>query len=140
MAYATEADLEKRISPAELTELADDDGDGARDASVVADAIADADAEIDGYIAKHYAVPLASAPGLVRKLSADLAIYNLYVRRGVDSEQKRARYDDAITLLRLIADGKATLGAAVEPPKSAAAGGQFDANERRFTRDSLKDM
>ncbi|MCX7017107.1 MAG: DUF1320 family protein [Candidatus Sumerlaeota bacterium] len=61
MSYATLDDLEKRIAPQTLVELADDDGDGAADAEVVAAALADADAAIDSYLSARYATPLASA-------------------------------------------------------------------------------
>lgn len=138
MAYCTESDLEKEIPPANLTDLADDNGDGTRDAGVIARAIADADGEIDAYLATRYTVPLSTVPNLVRKLSVDIALWNLYSRKDIRPELRRQRYEDALGLLKRISTGVATLGIATEPPTAASAGGQFSANTRVFTRDKLK--
>lgn len=123
MAYSTSSDLEKQISSAELIQLTDDAGSGAVNSGVIAEAIDDADAEIDGYLASRGEVPLTTVPGIVRKLSVDISIYNLYARRH-DSipEIREKRYDNAIRLLLMIAQGKISLGAddpAGNPPEMA---------------------
>ena len=58
--YASQSDIENRLDPKHLAELADDDGDGLTDADVVNDAVADADAVIDTYLQSRYTVPVAS--------------------------------------------------------------------------------
>lgn len=120
MAYCTQSDIEKQLPQAELVQLTDDDADGSPDTGVVDEAIAEADAEIDSYLARRYEVPLDPVPVLVKKLSVDLAIWNLYSRRSVDEPIRKERYQAAVKLLQAIADGRATLGVDPEP----AGGGQ----------------
>ena len=96
----------------DVTDLSDDSGVGALDSDVVARAIDDADAEIDGYLGSRYSLPLASTPAILRKLSVDVAIYNLYSRRGnTIPEIRTARYEKAMTLLDGIRAGDVSLGA-----------------------------
>lgn len=114
MAYSTQIDIEEQLSESELIQLTDDAGSGSVDASVVSRAITDADDEINSYLQEHYAVPVSPVPGLVRKLSVDLAIYNLFARRDLDAPVRTQRYENAVRLLKSLARGEASLG--VEPP------------------------
>ncbi|OPL10677.1 MAG: hypothetical protein AVO38_16365 [delta proteobacterium ML8_D] len=110
MAYSTEADLTEQISEDTLTQLTDDADAGSVDSDVVTRAIADADAEIDGYCGTRYSLPFSPVPGLIRKISVDIAIYNLYARRKGVPEDRQKRYNDAVRFLRDVSKGVATLG------------------------------
>jgi phage gp36-like protein len=141
VAYCTIDDILERIDASRLVQLTDDEGSGSVNAERVAQAIADADEEIDGYAGARYAVPLDPAPGVVRKLSADIAIYNLYGRRDKVPEARAERYGRAVQTLEKIAAGKFSLGSGDpegNPPGSSApemAGG----NPRRvFSRDGMR--
>ncbi|MCE5335251.1 MAG: DUF1320 domain-containing protein [Desulfobacteraceae bacterium] len=123
MAYSTITDIKDQLSEAELIGLTDDAGAGTVDAGVVERAIADADEEIDGYIGNRATVPLSPVPGIVRKMSVDIALYNLYARRH-DSipEIRDKRYENALKFLGQVAAGKITLGSADpegNPPSSS---------------------
>lgn len=114
-------------------------------ASIIDGAIGDADAEIDGYLAKRYPVPIAPAPKIINKLSKDIAVYNLYSRRGIDESKPDKnylnRYQAAIKFLTLVAEGKVSLGAQADDPASASSTGfVVKSNPRLFTRDQLKGM
>jgi phage gp36-like protein len=111
MAYCAQSDLLNQLDEDILIQLTDDADAGAIDADIVTRAIADADAEIDSYCGARYEVPFASVPVMVRKISVDIAIYNLYVRRKGVPEDRENRYKDAIRFLRDVSAGKATLGA-----------------------------
>jgi len=105
VAYCTLTDLKLQISEAFLAELTDDSGSDPLvvDENVVNRAIADADAVIDGYCESSYTVPFDSVPDLIRKISVDISIYNLYSRReGVPADRKE-RHTVALTLLDEIA-------------------------------------
>jgi phage gp36-like protein len=123
MAYSTITDIQDQLSEAELIGLTDDAGAGAIDADVVGRAIADADEEIDGYIGNRAKVPLSPVPGIVRKMSVDIAVYNLYARRHDTIPDIRGkRYENALKFLVQVAAGKITLGAADpegNPPSSS---------------------
>ncbi len=116
MAYSVEADIKKQLDPALLVQLADDDNDGVADSGVISQAIADADAELDSYLSGRYTVPLSPVPALVKKLSVDVAIWNLYSRRStVEDEVRKSRYAAAVKLLTAISKGEARLGIDPEP-------------------------
>jgi phage gp36-like protein len=78
-------------------------------------AIADAAGRIDGYLQGRYSIPLQPVPQLIRSLCVDIAVYNLFARRGFDEESADkavvTRYRDAIRLLEQIAAGKVRIGA-----------------------------
>jgi phage gp36-like protein len=122
VAYCALDDIKAQITEAELIELTDDAAAGSVDEAVVARAIDDAQAEVDTYCRGLYPVPLDPVPGRVRAVSVDVAIYNLYKRRGHSMEQdnpRRMAYRDAVAWLDRLARGVATLG--TEAPAQAAA-------------------
>lgn len=131
MVYSTQADCLDQISETELVQLTDDAGLGVIDAGVVTRAIADADEEIDGYLGSRMEVPLSPVPGIIRKCSVDIAIYNLYARRqDTAPEIRKDRYKNAVGFLAKVAEGKISLGAsdpAGIPSENAAAYTSVDA-------------
>jgi len=108
--YSTKADILESLSEAELIDLTDDADLGVVDDAVVDRAIADADAEIDAYCGSRHQVPFAAVPAMIRKVSVDIAIYNLYARRRGAPADRKERYDNAIRFLRGVADGTVSLG------------------------------
>lgn len=77
-------------------------------------AIVNASAEIAGYIARRYKLPDApsEAPAMLRKLCADIAIFNVYSRKGFQFASDKEdmivyeRYKNAIEYLKAVADEK----------------------------------
>ncbi len=137
MAYSTQNDLLTMISQAELAALTAESG-SEPDGLVVAEAIARADAEIDAACGMRYAVPFSPVPERVKSLSADLAVYHLYSRRGVAPEVRRQKYRDALAFLNQVAAGRATLaGSGGEPPAAARQSPDFVSAHRLFSRDTL---
>jgi len=108
--YCDATDIQNRLDPKHLIELADDDADGAPDAAVLDAAITDAEGLVDCCLAVRYAVPLDSPPALVRRISADLAIATLFARRRESISPlhgERARL--ALSLLERLALGRLPL-------------------------------
>lgn len=136
MSYATQTDLTDRYDEAQLLPIADRDGDNVLDSAVIAKALADADAEIDSYIVKAYDLPLPSTPARLVTIACDIAFYRLHPARPPDDV--RRRYEDAVAWLRDVAEGRAELDIAGEPP--AAAGGtlSFSGPDRVFDRKGLE--
>lgn len=137
MAYCTQTDLQDQIPSATLIQLTDDAGTGAVVTAVITKAIADADAEIDSYCAARYTVPLSPVPPMIRKISVDIAVYNLYARRKGASDDRKARYDNAIRFLRDVSKGAVTLGASSPSPANAGDAVFFDGEDRVFTRKKM---
>ncbi|MEM8554383.1 MAG: DUF1320 domain-containing protein [Pseudomonadota bacterium] len=150
MTYATQSDIETAYGPRLLPVIADRDGDGVVDADAVAGALADASDEADTYLAMVHTVPLTTVPGNLRRIVVDIAVYRLAGSAEVLTEEHRRRYDDAVDLLKRIAEGKAKL------PVSADSDGDGDltdelgggsprpvvvtGNERLFTRQTLRGL
>jgi phage gp36-like protein len=116
MAYCTRADIEALVSAETLRQLTDDEQAGDVDDSIVDACIASADASIDGYLRGRYTVPLATVPvpQLVLDISRDIAVYNLFSRKGEGGvpEIFSSRKNDARKQLKDIAEGILVLGVA----------------------------
>lgn len=140
MAYCTQADIEKLIPSDAVTQLTDDEGTGTSVATRVAEAIAQADSDIDALCASRYTVPFpAPAPDIIRKLSVDIAIYNLYSRKlETIPETRAARYKNAVRQLEGINKGNITVnGTTAQEPASGGIKTSSDTANRIFTQDSL---
>lgn len=113
--YCTQTDLLDRIAEEVLIELTDDEGLGQVNAERVAAAINDACVIIDAYVGARYPIPLDPVPGAIKKIAVDMAIYNLFSRRGFDENSADKAILDrdkaAINFLEHIAKGLVTIGA-----------------------------
>ena len=146
--YCTIQDLSSQVSEAVLIELTDDERIGpATLAEAGAEinkrlnkAIEDATNEINGYCQARYPIPFNPVPGFVNKLSVDIALYNLFSRRGYDEQTQDKsiidRYRAAIKALENIAKGIVSLGAAA-PPAQAADVFEIRSDDRKFSRTKL---
>ena len=139
MSYSTKADILEQMDEDVLIQLTDDLDAGEVDEDMVTRAIDDADSEIDSYCGVRHVVPFVTVPNRVRKLSVDIAIYNLYARRKGAPEDRKARYENAIRFLKDVAKGIATLGE--DDPDATPAESHrpdIDQADRIFTRDKMK--
>lgn len=112
MAYCTLDDIKKAIPEVNIIQLTDDENLGTVNQARVDDAIAYADQMIDGYLRGRYSLPLSPVPGLINKLSVDLAIFHLYSRR-LELEMPQVmmeRYKNAVKVLEQVQKGLITLG------------------------------
>lgn len=110
MAYCTLDDLMAMLSESEIAQLSAETGE-VPDAEIVAAAIAAADALIDGYCEPRYGsiMPFSPVPEIIKAMSVDIAIYNLFSRRTIMPEVRRLKYEDAISFLKRIAQGLANI-------------------------------
>lgn len=136
MAYCDLAGLVARFGDAELLRIADRDDDDKIDNDVVDGALNDASDEIDAYIGTRYSVPMSPAPALLVRLCADIARYRLYDENPLDEVAER--YKQAITTLRDISNGRATLKDSSQTPTSGDVEVIRDDCDRIFTRESLR--
>jgi len=141
MPYCTFDDIKKLLPEETVIQLTDDEGLGVVNAERVEEAIDSADAEIDGHIGGRYSVPLATVTALAKKLSVDIALYNLYSRTvGEMPELRRDRYKEAIRFLEAVSRGTASLGVDPEPSAPSDVGAETNktTEDRVFTRGSLE--
>lgn len=141
MPYSTVDDIKKMLPEELIVQLTDDEATGSINQPRVDEAIAQADSEIDSYCGERYSVPFSTVPDIVKKLSVDIAIYNLYSRLVRDMPEVRSeRYRSSIRQLEAIAKGNVSLGA--DPAPSAHSEGRAETNrqadENAFSRKTLK--
>lgn len=140
MSYAVKQDMIDRFAERELIQLTDRTaGEGvAINDTVLGRALADTDAEIDGYLMGRYTLPLNNVPKMLVSVACDIARYRLYDDRVTEQVQKR--YDDAVKLLRMIGEGKISIGPnSAQDPTPSTAGAQSHGDDRVFDRSTLSD-
>lgn len=113
MAYATQADAEALYGEAYVLRAVDRDEDGKPDLTALTAAFANASNEIDSYASVRYPVPVAPTPSIFVQFCIDIAFYRLaYDPAHGLSDEKQARYDNAIKWLTRLAKGEVSVGAA----------------------------
>jgi len=142
MPYLIIDDIRASLPEDELMRLTDDEGLGVVDEARVGDAIASAVSEVDAYCGGRYRVPVSPVPELLKKLTVDIVIYNLYGRAvGEIPGSRSERYRNAIRQLEGISSGSVTLGAAIAPaPADQRSGAQCntETDGSVFSRDSME--
>lgn len=147
MAYAVEADLTKYFGEEQLLIAADRDADGTADTDVISTALEAAEDEIDSYVGVRYDIPLASVPGVLKRICCDLAMYHMSVDQPSMTEVKEKKYNDGIAWLTKLATGKVTLGAeesdnneSVNDVAEVSEVTSTNTSSRLFTRSSLSGL
>jgi len=141
LSYCTIDQIRNQLQEGVLVQLTDDEGTGEVVAARVEQAISDACEEINGYLGARLAVPVAPVPESLRRLSVDIAVYNLYSRRERVPEHRIERYRGAVRFLEQVSQGVVSLGQSdpegnpLEPesPQTAA-----ENPRRAFSRSSLE--
>ncbi len=116
-----------------LIRLTDDESSGSINAVRADDAISSAQAVVDASLSMQYDVPLANPPQLVIKLTADIAVYNLYLRQTIVPAEVKDSYTRALETLQNIADGALLL-------PSAIPGISVSGSRREFSRETMEDF
>lgn len=141
--YCTIDDLRKQSSNEFLIRCTDDAGTDEIDQAIVDEKINDAQTEIDSYCRAQYPVPFQVVPGLIRKLTVDITLYNLVSRRGFAEDSPDVilvkRYRDAVKLLENLAKGIVTIGpVAAGDPSPQPQQATVVSSPRRFSRGSME--
>jgi len=137
--YCDLEDLKKQVPEAVLVELTDDERLGTVNTGRVDRAIEDAADLINSYAASRYPIPFNPVPGVIRKIAVDIALYNLFSRRGYDEDTADKsvldRYKGAVNFLEHLAKGLVTIGAG-QP--AAEGGAVLQSGGRVFSRESMR--
>lgn len=150
MPYASQANIVELYGANALV-VADRDGDGVPDTAAVTRALDLSSGEMDTYIGRRYSLPLpvltVSSAAHLTQLCVDIAVYRLALSQDVATTEHRVRYEDALSVLTKIADGRAALslappaaGEGEEPeitgPQPVVVGGP----PRLFSREKMRDL
>lgn len=146
--YCTVKDLADQVSEQILIDRTDDEGTapaslaeaGSEIISRLEKAITDAGNEINGYCQARYPIPFNPVPGFINKICVDIALYNLFSRRGLDEDTADKsivdRYKTAVRTLENIAKGVVTLGAAA-PAQTTSDPAVITGPPRIFSRKTM---
>lgn len=120
MAYCTIDDLKAAMPESVLIQLTDDEKTGSVNTARVSAAITAAESEINGYCEARYTVPFTTVPTIIKKMTVDITLYNLFARKGASMEGTRGesvqkRYDNAIRFLTSVSKGTVTVGTPEAP-------------------------
>lgn len=134
--YATQSDI-VALYGEDILHVADRDGDGVVDVASVDAALADASAEVDSYLAVRYALPLPEGTNVsvLRRITADIAIYSLAQSRDILTEELRRRYEDALKALMRLSSGQQTLIVPATPDPDADPDAPIDGSPRPVVQD-----
>lgn len=139
MTYATLTQLVERYGEPMLV-AATDRGPvptGTVDADAVGRALAGANALIDGFIGARYRLPLAEVPPLLADLAQAVAIWRLHPYAG--DPKLKADHDDALRILRDIAEGRVRLPVeGIEPEGTGGGGARLTDRSRPMTEDNMQ--
>tara|TARA_R110000796_G_scaffold45616_13_gene110306 strand:- start:11116 stop:11547 length:432 start_codon:yes stop_codon:yes gene_type:complete len=141
--YALITDLKATIPNRDLELLSDMDGAvGTVDDARLEAALRDAAAEINGYIAKAVQLPLQSPPDMLRVVCRDLAVHRLYANVGRVTETQDKLRDSALAYLRMVRDGKTSIGDADGGAEIQTSDGSMtiEGPDRVMSRDSLRNF
>ncbi len=108
MAYATKADLQKRITDAKLVQLTDFDNTGEMDDTRITEALNLASATIDSYARARYNLPLVISDQ-VKDVCVAIAEFKLYEGRQLATEPVKDSFERAMGFLKDVAAGRASL-------------------------------
>lgn len=145
MAYATQSDLTpRRMTSDDLAELCIDDStvdpgsaEGQGIISTVAGQILEeASGRVDNYCRGRYVTPL-QVSDTVKGLTLDIAVYLLFTRRrdARVNEVVKNNYQDALALLKDIANAKASLDQQSGSPQTSTAGPMISSHDRHLAFD-----
>lgn len=139
MTYATAQDAIDLYGEDYVLTSVDRDENGEADPTAFDDALTQAQSQIDSYIGVIYDLPLAAFPDVLVRFTVDVAIYISSQEAGTGTEEKRQRYEDAISWLKQLVKGEVSLGLEDEPETKG--GGVVISNEtRRFTRTTTEGL
>ncbi len=139
MAYCVLNDLKKQIPESKIIELTDDEGAGIVAEERVTEAIAKADALIDSYCGEVSEVPFTTVPAIIKQHSITITIYNLYARRQRIPEAVQKSYDNAVSHLKDIASGRASLPPVTVADATDQIKGSHTSDDRKITMGKKSD-
>ena len=121
MSYCSIDDITSRMPIDTVKKLTQDDRASSEiNRKVVDIAISDATAIIDNKIGQRYALPLPTVPGILKRISVDIAIYFIYRNRFDNKvpEEVKSTFTESVEVLSNIEKGISNLDGVAERNKT----------------------
>jgi len=135
--YATLEDMRFALGADTLRAIADHDGDHVIDEAVVQRALEEASAFADTYLSGEQPIPTPTPPAL-RRAVVDVAANFLRMARDAGTEDSRLAYANAVSWLKSVSDGKATLKPVTAEPAVDPGDPESYGIERVWSRESAR--
>lgn len=133
----TRAELEQRLSPQDIAQLADTDGNSVENTGFVNACLSDAESEALAWVRSVGVVP-DPAPEVLKRVVCDIARYNLYQRHLPEDHPVVVAYRQAVETLKGIAAGRIVI---TTPPDDVIVGAPLGyAPPRIMTDATLRGM
>jgi len=116
-----------------LISLTDDEGSGMVNTARAETAIQAAQSCVDASVSRYTGSPVSEPTGLMKSLTRDIAVYNLYLRSGGVPEQVAVAYANASAMLEKASAGLFYLGLTVP-----VSGPGVKSSDREFTREYME--
>jgi phage gp36-like protein len=140
MAYATIADLERRLPQALLAQITGETAGSGPYNTALTEALTWASGQVDAYAGTRFSLPLQPSEQ-IEKLTVDIAAYSLEETRNVIRESEEKAYDRAMAFLKDLSKGLATLDQpSGEEPQATSAETLKDEDEKVFSDDNLSNF
>ncbi len=138
MIYASVDDIDKRYGEDFLYTIADRNQDDTLDTAAIERSLSDASDLMNSYLATRYTLPIMETLPILSRACVDIAVYWLSEDAGVATEERRTRYDDAISWLERVTAGKTDLPIQQPDEPTKTPGGLVSYSPRLFTRQNLR--
>lgn len=136
MGYITIAEMQTLFGNEEVLIAADRDGNGIQEDPAIQAAIDYRSSFADTYLkAGGYVIPVNPVPYVLKLCVGECSLYELSLASGVNTVEKRKRFEDWLRWLEAVGKGDAALDA---PKNEGPNGGPFlrySSEKRIFTRD-----
>ena len=134
MGYASITDIRTRYGATVVEQwgLSDE----ADNTAFMTQALDDASRFIDSFLSGHVTEPIVDSP-LLTRLCVDVAVYWLAIDAGLETDEKRRRFEDAKDWLQRLSRGELALDAGTTSEQGRAEGASFSSQPRVMSRETL---
>lgn len=136
--YATRSDITEKYGDDALYPAAGPDG--TIDDGKITAALEAATAKADSYLGSRHGLPLASVPALLTACCVDIAVYEMTNTADTLTDAIEKRYKDAISWLKDISAGRASLGLPTPAGRKSARPVVTTGTEKLFSRKNMRDL
>ncbi|MEL8055037.1 MAG: phage protein Gp36 family protein [Pseudomonadota bacterium] len=141
--YATRADMEALYGADDVALWATRSREDGPSETSIEGALNDSAGFIDTHLASRYKLPLRAPAPVLQRPCIDIAVYYLANTASRATEDIRQRYEDAVSLLKRLANGTATLGLDTDGDGAAESASRVisvSGPERQMTRETLREL
>ena len=136
MGYASIIDITSRYGADVVAQWGLDEDESCE---FIAQTLDDASRFIDSFLAGRVTGAVADS-SLLTRLCVDIAVYWLAIDAGLETDEKRRRFEDAKDWLQRFSRGEIGLSGGTAPDQGGGEGASFSSQSRVMSRDTLAEF